>query len=107
MTAEHKAIVDRIMSELRGSLVPILIALLAWLGSEKLNTIEKQLEALPEYLRHVAVLQAQIDERQGTAITDRDKVDRIGEHVIAIDGRVQQLEAEHREFDRRLNRVER
>lgn len=103
----HHTMTQRILTELRAALLPVLIALLAWLGAGKLNSIEAQLQMLPEYTRELAVLQAQLTERQNAIQGDRVKLDRVEQHVLAIDRRVQTLEAEQAEADRRLSRLER
>lgn len=103
----HHTLTQRVFAELRAGLLPLLIALLAWLGDAKLDSIEAQVQKIPEYTRELAVLQAQITERQNSILSDRAKLDRVEQHVLAIDRRVQAVEAEQSEADRRLSRLER
>lgn len=46
---QHHRISERVRSELRGALVPLLIALIAWLGSQKLNSIESEIRTFREF----------------------------------------------------------
>lgn len=98
---------DRALLELRSALLPVLIALLAWLGAKKLDGIESEIRAFRESTQAFAVLQAQIGERQETVKMDRTKLDRVQSHVLSVDGRVQTLETKQVDIERRLDRLER
>lgn len=108
----RRSIIDRIKAELHGALLPILIALLAWMGSEKLNSIEGEIRQFREWTQELAVLQTQINERQETARMDRDKLGRMQQHLNAVDMRLQRQESSQeriletlRDHERRLNRA--
>ena len=92
-------------------LITVLVSLLGWLGAQKLNSIDRQVSRIPEYTQQLAVLEARFAEReearQDAVRIDRAKLDRVQEHVVSVDSRVQDLESEHKDIERRLERLER
>jgi chromosome segregation ATPase len=98
---------DKVRAALSGALQPLLIAACAWLFMQKLDQIDTQLAKIPEYTQKLAVLEARISERQDSVKRESEKLDRVQDHLLSVDRRVQRLEAGDVEIRRRLDRIER
>ena len=85
--------------ELHGALLPVLIALIAYLGNEKINRIEARLEAVQQNTTDLAVIADRATSSSGRLATVEQRADenaRVSERVITT----------LREHARRLDRLE-